>query len=121
MKQISTLGLVLPVISCLGVTPAMALEVLECNTSSTCATPDLPYCCPTGDTTKVYTCPDGWTNALGTCMRAVTSGEDDKGYYNQTYGSCDATEETLFCYKAVAKPPSGGATCIHLNDGGGQS
>lgn len=120
MKQISTLGLVLPVISCLGVTPAMAAVVLSCNTNAGCATKELPCCCPTGDTTIAYSCPDGWTaNASGTCMRAATSGEDSKGYYKQTYGSCTGTEETLMCYNAVtsaeaASRDDNGMACMCL-------
>lgn len=103
MKQISTLGLVVPVISCLGVTPAMAaFEACE-ETSPLCATEALPCCCPTGGTTTVYTCPDGWTANGTTCRRATTSGEDSNGYYKLTYGTCAGTAETLNCYKAVAR------------------
>lgn len=59
MKQISTLGLVLLVISCLGVTPAMAANLVGCE-----PTTEKPCCCP--DEPATYNCPGcppGWYKA----------------------------------------------------------
>ena len=68
----------------------------QCQMSTT-----LPYCCPNGNTGTTDECPDGWilNQSSGLCYRiSDDAGEDDKGYMEIQYGTCEPTEKTYNCY-----------------------
>lgn len=119
MKQISTLGLVLPVISCLGVTPAMAANLDGCV-----PTTEKPCCCPDDPVTyNCSGCPVGWhqehlLNVGLVC--APDSGttnnipSDTKGYL---YAEVCSDQQ---CYTAYTRADAdarsdGGKVCLCMN------
>lgn len=88
------------------------ITVTICQKFSECQKLGNKYCCPTGSTGTEYTCPAGWTlnSANKTCSRADSTGSDETGSYEMSYGTCDATEETHKCYKGSLTSEDG--TCI---------
>jgi len=80
------------------------MDKLTCIKSPTCSGL-YAQCCPTGKTATKKTCPTGWLASGTTCTRAATTGSDDKGYYQQTYGTCAA--ETSAPYDCYEVGPSG--------------
>gem|GEM_PF-1591267 len=63
------------------------------------------YCCPNGQTETVYSCPIGWTLSGTTCVRnGTTSGSDETGTIEYSYGSCDATARNIQCCTLSSNP-----------------
>lgn len=91
MKRLLAIGAFLIPISGADAVVAMCRDKSSCLKFTTTA---MPYCCKSG---TAKTCPSGWTASGSTCTRASTTGSDTYGYYTQTYGTCDATEEQ--CYE----------------------
>ena len=101
---------------------AACMTNIECTNDSRCT----DYCCPTGGSNTTYTCPFGWElqNALSsTCVRSATTGSDDKGYTETTYGTCTGIKRTEQCYtfSSSATTGSGGITrCLSCMSVGGK-
>ena len=73
-----------------------------CMTSTQCRRfTTKPYCCPNGNTGTTDVCPDDWilNISTGLCYRiSDDAGEDDKGYMEIQYGTCEPTEDEYQCY-----------------------
>ncbi len=84
-----------------------------CQSSANCiANTSFKCCCPTGSTGTLNTCPTGWTYDAFTslCERSGTTGSDTKGYYTQSYTTCEPTTVTYDCYSGTNTPS--GLSCI---------
>ncbi len=86
--------------------PTIAATLSECSgpvvsmtPTAICSTKTSGYACAECYTTS-YTCPTGWSSSgTSTCSRAATTlTADSKGYRQQNYGTCDATESKTYVY-----------------------
>lgn len=111
--------------TCFGALVGAAYGAVGCMTDAECSSHALctDFCCPSGSTTTSYTCLYfGWLpDADGTCKRAATTGSDDKGYTQTTYGTCNATKRTENCYEfSTSATANGGVTrclsCMNVGD-----
>lgn len=121
MKQIATLGLVVPMILCLGGAPAMAANLEGCV-----PTTEKPCCCP--DDPVTYTCsgcPPGWyqkrTQNSGLVCAPISGyindiPSDTKGYLYAAVCS-DQQCYTAYTQAAAAARPDGGASCFCITFG----
>lgn len=85
----------------------------QCCTAQQCATTMTStnnYCCQVR-TDTTYSCPLGWSVSGTSCVRSNGEANDAKGYYNATYGTCDATKTTKNCYKALPNSSYNGYAC----------
>ena len=89
------------------IAPSAHAALTLCMSADQClnfATAAKPCCCPDGKTKIVYNCPSGWAVSGTTCVRTGTSNASDStGAYETSYGTCDATPETIQCHEASAQ------------------
>ena len=95
------------IIGCILMVTGEAAAICQ-NAADCCAGYNAGYCCPNGKTDTTYSCPTGWILSLSgnTCTRVKDlETSDAKGYYQQTYGTCNATAQSTSCYNFVQAPP----------------